>query len=112
MNREIICELLTAKNVQVLCVENGKEALEEFEKSAAGDYQMILLDIHMPVMDGLETSRSIRSSSHPDASVIPIIAMTADVFDEGHPQEQRGRNGWTSEQTNCFRRIICNYQSI
>ncbi|MCI6465407.1 MAG: response regulator [Faecalicatena sp.] len=98
LNREIICELLTAKNVQVLCVENGKEALEEFEKSAAGDYQMILLDIHMPVMDGLETSRSIRSSSHPDASVIPIIAMTADVFDEDiHKSREAGMDGHLSK---------------
>lgn len=98
LNREIICELLTAENVQVLCVENGKEALEEFEKSAPGYYQIILLDIHMPVMDGLKTSRSIRGSSHPDASVIPIIAMTADVFDEDiHKSREAGMDGHLSK---------------
>ena len=59
---------------------------------------MILLDIHMPVMDGLETSRAIRQSGHPDAAVIPIIAMTADVFNEDiHKSRDAGMDGHLSK---------------
>lgn len=98
LNREIIGELLTAQQAQVDSAENGKEALELFMKSAPGYYQMVLLDIHMPVMDGLETSRAIRQSGHPDAAAIPIIAMTADVFNEDiHKSRDAGMDGHLSK---------------
>ena len=62
--------------------ENGKIALEMFEKSAPGYYDGILMDIQMPVMNGYEAARAIRNSNHPEAKTIPIIAMTANAFSE------------------------------
>lgn len=98
LNREIIYELLTAKQAQVDCAENGKEALDAFEQSPPGYYQLILLDIHMPVMDGLDACRLIRRSTHPDSRSIPIVAMTADVFDEDiHKSRDAGMDGHLSK---------------
>ncbi|MFR3751669.1 MAG: response regulator [Enterocloster sp.] len=64
------------------CVHNGKEALDAYLKSSQGYYQIILMDVHMPEMDGLQATKKIRNSGRPDASTVPIIAMTADVFKE------------------------------
>ena len=63
-------------------VANGLEALERFEASAPGFYDAILLDVQMPVMDGHEAARHIRKSSHPEAGSIPLIAATANAFNE------------------------------
>lgn len=98
LNREIIYELLTAQGGSVDTAVNGKEALELFEKSSAGYYQMIFLDIHMPVMDGLDAARAIRRSHHPDAFSIPIVAMTADVFNEDiHKSRDAGMDAHLSK---------------
>ena len=60
----------------------GKEALEAYLKSSQGYYQIILMDVHMPEMNGLEATKAIRDSGRPDAATVPVIAMTADVFKE------------------------------
>jgi CheY-like chemotaxis protein len=61
---------------------NGKVALEMFEKSTSGIYTAILMDVRMPVMDGLEATAAIRALDREDAKKIPIIALTANAFDE------------------------------
>jgi CheY-like chemotaxis protein len=62
--------------------ENGKIAVEMFEKSSPGAYSAILMDVRMPVMDGLEAATAIRALQRPDARRIPIIALTANAFNE------------------------------
>ena len=62
--------------------ENGKLAVEMFEKSGVGYYSAILMDVRMPEMDGLEAAQTIRALNRPDAKRVPIIALTANAFDE------------------------------
>lgn len=69
-------------NVAIELAENGQIAVDKFVASEPGYYDAILMDIQMPVMDGFEATRAIRASSHPEAKTIPIIAQTADVFNE------------------------------
>lgn len=82
LNREIAAELLGAAGILVDSAENGLEAVEKIRQSEAGYYGMILMDIHMPVMDGLEATRVIRDLPNRENAEIPIIAMTADAFAE------------------------------
>ncbi|QNM04812.1 ATP-binding protein [Qiania dongpingensis] len=82
LNAEIAEELLRAKGAEVRRAENGKEALEVFEKSRPGEYLVILMDIQMPEMNGLEAAAAVRRLQRPDAGTIPIIAMTANAFKE------------------------------
>ncbi|MBS6642308.1 MAG: response regulator [Clostridiaceae bacterium] len=82
LNREIIVELLESSGAVVDSATNGKEALNYYLNSSPGYYQIILMDVHMPEMNGLEATKAIRASNRPDAAVIPVIAMTADVFKE------------------------------
>ena len=82
LNAEILMELLKIEDAECTICENGKRVLEAFEQSAPGDYDMILMDVQMPVMNGYEATRAIRRSSHELAKTIPIIAMTANAFSE------------------------------
>ena len=82
INAEIVKELLGAKEAEIDHAENGKIATELFAKSAPGYYDAILMDVRMPEMDGLEATATIRAMDRPDAKTIPIIAMTANAFDE------------------------------
>ncbi len=80
INRLILVEILSTLGASCDEAENGQEALEIFERSQPGDYDLIFMDVQMPVMDGYTATRAIRSSSHPEAQTVPIIAITANAF--------------------------------
>lgn len=82
LNREVAVDLLELVNLQADCAEDGKQALDMFVNSPPGTYDIILMDIQMPVMDGYEAIKAIRASGHSQASDIPIYAMTANAFAE------------------------------
>ena len=82
LNAEILMELLKIEDAECTICENGEKILKTFEQSAPGDYDMILMDVQMPVMNGYEATKAIRRSSHELAKTIPIIAMTANAFSE------------------------------
>ena len=82
VNAEVTRELLRIRDVEVEHAENGQIAVDLFSKSELGTYAAILMDVRMPVMDGIEVTKAIRAMERPDAKSIPIIAMTAQAFEE------------------------------
>ena len=82
INAEIIKQILALKGMDVVHTENGREALKAFESSEPGTFDTILMDVRMPEMDGLEATVAIRGLDREDARKIPIIALTANAFDE------------------------------
>ena len=83
LNAEILSELLQdMEGVRCSRATNGRDAVAMFERSEPGCYDVILMDVQMPGMNGYEATRTIRAGNHPDADTIPIIAMTASVFSE------------------------------
>lgn len=94
LNREIAEEIIGETGVTVESAEDGREALEIFEKSDENYYDMILMDIQMPIMNGYEATEAIRKLPRKDATEIPIIAMTANAFTE---DIQRSKNAGMNE---------------
>ena len=94
MNAEIIEAILSKKGITMDLASDGKQAVSIFTHAMPHTYDAILMDLRMPVMDGFEATRSIREATHPEASIIPIIAMTADVFDASSTTtKEAGMNG-------------------
>ncbi len=82
INAEIITQVLALKGMDVVHTENGREAFETFKNSKPGTFDAVLMDVRMPEMDGLESTVAIRGLDRVDARKIPIIALTANAFDE------------------------------
>ena len=82
VNAEIMVMVLSMREIEADLAENGRIAVEMFAKSTEGYYDAILMDMRMPEMDGLEATRTIRAMGRADAKTIPIIALTANAFDE------------------------------
>jgi CheY-like chemotaxis protein len=94
LNMEIAQELLEAEGAKVSVSMNGQEALDKFLEMPAGSFDVILMDIMMPVMNGYEATRAIRNSAHAEAKTIPIVAMTANAYKEDVEQAmEAGMNG-------------------
>lgn len=94
LNTEIAVEILKMTEVEVDCAENGKVALDRYLAADAHFYDMILMDIQMPIMNGYEAAKAIRESGREDAKSIPIFAMTANAFNEDViAATQSGMNG-------------------
>ena len=97
-NAEILEDLLDLEGVTADHARNGELAVKMFAESEPGTYDAILMDVRMPVMDGLSATRAIRALERPDAKAIPIIAMTANVFDEDVERSlQAGMNAHLSK---------------
>jgi CheY-like chemotaxis protein len=98
INAEIMKEMLGIKGAKIDHAENGKRVLEMFSESAIDHYAAILMDVRMPEMDGLEAAQKIRSLNRPDAASIPVIALTANAFDEDVQRSlQAGMNAHLSK---------------
>ena len=82
LNAEILLELLKMTGARCELAKNGREAVEMFERSSPDQFDIILMDVQMPVMDGYEATKVIRGCAHPRAKTVPIIAMTANAFVE------------------------------
>ena len=98
LNQEIAQALLEMEGFLVETAENGQDALDAFGSHEPGYYDAVLMDIRMPVMDGIEATRRIRTMERPDSRTIPIIAMTANAFDQDSRKSlDSGMNGHLSK---------------
>ena len=82
VNAEIMVMVLQMRGIEADVAENGRIAVDKYEAHPAGWYDAVLMDMRMPEMDGLEATRAIRASGREDAGTIPVIALTANAFDE------------------------------
>lgn len=98
LNIEIASEILSLHGAEIIVAVNGKEAVDLFASSPANTYDLILMDVQMPVCDGYEATKAIRALEHPDAATIPIIAMTANAFKEDEEKAYAvGMNGYLTK---------------
>ena len=98
MNAEIMTDLLSMEDIEAEHAKNGRIAVEMFTGHEPGYYDAILMDVRMPEMDGLEAAAAIRGLDRPDAGTIPIIALTANAFDEDVQRSmQAGMNAHLSK---------------
>ena len=98
MNAEILADLLEMEGMSSEWAENGRRAVEMFEQNEAGHFDAVLMDMRMPVMDGLTATQEIRKLDRADAAAIPIIALTANAFEEDVRQcLQAGMNAHLSK---------------
>ena len=98
LNREIAQEILCEYGFYIDAAENGAEAVKKVASSKPGEYDLVLMDIQMPVMDGHEATRQIRKLDDPQLASIPIMAMTANAFDEDKKAAvDSGMNGFVSK---------------
>ena len=98
LNREIAREILEEAGFTVREVEDGDLAVEEMMRAKPGDYDLILMDIQMPTMNGYEATKEIRKLKDPDISQIPIVAMTANAFEEDRQRaKESGMNGFITK---------------
>ena len=101
LNREIAVEILSKYGFVVDTAENGVEAVEKIKESKPGDYDLVLMDVQMPLMDGGEAARQIRALPDPALAKIPILAMTANAFEEDRKSAlECGMNGFLSKPIN------------
>lgn len=101
LNREIAQEILCDYGFSIDVAENGAEAVEKISSSRPGDYDLVLMDIQMPVMNGHEATRQIRKLDNPELASVPIIAMTANAFNEDrNAARECGMNGFISKPIN------------
>lgn len=100
LNREIAREILGMTGILIEEAEDGKEALDKFSASAPGYYDLILMDVQMPVMNGYEATMSIRALEREDAGSVPIVAMTANAFAED--VQDAGRAGMNAHLAKPF----------
>ncbi len=98
LNREIATAILEDIGVAVSCVSNGIEVVDEIAHSVPGQYDLILMDIQMPLMDGYTATREIRTLDNPEIADIPIIALTANAFDSDKKKALKtGMNGYVAK---------------
>ena len=98
LNREIVEEILSKYGFLVEPAENGAVAVEKLKNSQPGDFDLVLMDIQMPIMDGYEATKAIRGLEDPNLANIPILAMTANVFEEDRKAAmENGMNGFLSK---------------
>lgn len=98
VNAMIMEQLLSMKGMTVELAENGREAVDMFNSHPEGHYDAILMDIRMPLMDGLEATEIIRASNRGDSGRVPIVALTANAFDEDVQRSlQAGMNAHLSK---------------
>jgi signal transduction histidine kinase/CheY-like chemotaxis protein len=101
LNMEIAQEILSDEGMEITPAVNGKVAVDIFSESPEGTFDVILMDVMMPVMNGIDATRAIRSSSHPQAKTIPIIAMTANAYKEDEDKViEAGMNAHVAKPVN------------
>lgn len=114
LNAEILEELLHMEGATCTICENGQKVVEEFERAEPGQYDMILMDEQMPVMDGYTATHTIRNSQNPLGKTIPIFAMTANAFSEDIQHSlDAGMNGHISKplDMNKLKAVIASFRA-